>query len=228
LVVIAIIAILAGLLLPALARAKGAALRVKCISNQRQIGIGYQLYVEDNTDKYPVYDGYAAVGGQRPAVPYVPSGAGWDYGSAEWETNRPLNQYIKSVEVFHCPADKGDSLNPAVKTCWEGWGNSYLVQWVHPGFRVTLVGGSRGKFYPPDAPITGSRVGGKPATKIIQADWTWHPNRNSDDPLNTWHGKLGSNTKVVLFGDGHAEFFKFPANLNSFPSAIGNPDYLFW
>src|ERR1041385_7708303 len=64
LVVIAIIAILAGLLLPALARSKSQALKIKCMSNQKQIGIGYKLYVDDHTDNYPVHDGWAAVGGK--------------------------------------------------------------------------------------------------------------------------------------------------------------------
>ncbi len=53
LVVIAVIGILAGMLLPALGRAKHAARRADCINNQRQIGIAFALYAVDNKDYLP-------------------------------------------------------------------------------------------------------------------------------------------------------------------------------
>jgi len=49
LVVIAIIAILAALLLPALARSKASAQRIKCVSNLHQLGIATQMYWDENS-----------------------------------------------------------------------------------------------------------------------------------------------------------------------------------
>jgi prepilin-type N-terminal cleavage/methylation domain-containing protein/prepilin-type processing-associated H-X9-DG protein len=53
LVVIAIIAILAALLLPALASAKARALRIQCTAQNRQLGIGFSMFVNDHNDSYP-------------------------------------------------------------------------------------------------------------------------------------------------------------------------------
>src|SRR6185369_13990105 len=63
LVVIAIIAILAALLLPALSRAKVQAHRIQCTSNQKQIGLAFQMYTQDNADKYPVAPSWSTIGG---------------------------------------------------------------------------------------------------------------------------------------------------------------------
>ena len=227
LVVIAIIAILAALLLPALARAKTSANRTKCVSNQRQIGIAYKLYSDDSNDKYPIHDGWGATGGARPAPPYITGYAG-DYGGAEWETNRPLNKYVSNTEVFHCPADKGDALNPTPKSCWEGWGNSYLVEWTGNAFRVQKVTGSAGKFSPVSDPIKASEIARKPSTKIIQADWPWHANRVLSDPRSQWHNVRGKRSEAVLFGDVHIEFYLFPADLGNHISDKPDLNYLFW
>jgi prepilin-type N-terminal cleavage/methylation domain-containing protein len=227
LVVIAIIAILAALLLPALARAKSQALRIKCISNQRQIGVAFKMYADDSQDKYPVHDGWAATGGQRPATPYI-AGYASDYGGAEWETNRPLNRYAGNKEVFHCPADKGDALNPTPKTCWDGWGNSYLVEWSGDFCRVKYITGSGGKLYSPSQPITGATIARRPATKVIQGDWPWHANRVITDSRSEWHNIRGKRSEAMLFGDNHVQYFKFPDDLPQHLGDPPDPNYLFW
>ena len=71
LVVIAIMATLAGLLLPALASAKKRARRAKCLSNLHQVGTSLETYVNNSSDYYPSYHNY---GSNSPVV--LPS-ASW-------------------------------------------------------------------------------------------------------------------------------------------------------
>lgn len=53
LVVISIIALLVGILLPALGAARKSALTVKCASNMRQLGLGFAGYTTDNRGMFP-------------------------------------------------------------------------------------------------------------------------------------------------------------------------------
>ena len=124
LVVIAIIAILAGMLLPALGRSKVKAASIRCVSNQHQQHLAYQMYADDNRDSFPVHGSWATQGGR-------PTNGSVAVHNAPGETNRPLNVYAgNTFEVWRCPSDKGDSYWPEAKSCFLGWGNSYLPMWA--------------------------------------------------------------------------------------------------
>ena len=72
LVVIGIIAILSGLLLPALARGKTSAKATQCVSNQRQIALATQLYADANDDlAVPAHNGLFSGTGTDDAPPNI-------------------------------------------------------------------------------------------------------------------------------------------------------------
>ena len=79
LVVIAIIAVLASLLLPALARAKQKATQAACLSNLRQVGLGFGLYRDDHADRFPDRRDLKATLGYQPwnGWPASDPRAGW-------------------------------------------------------------------------------------------------------------------------------------------------------
>jgi len=54
LVVIGIIAVLIGILMPALSRAREQAVRTQCLSNARQLGVFLRIYAAENKDAFPI------------------------------------------------------------------------------------------------------------------------------------------------------------------------------
>jgi prepilin-type N-terminal cleavage/methylation domain-containing protein len=111
LVVIAIIAILAAMLLPALAGAKRAAWRIRCVNNHRQMLAGWALYTVDNREAL-VPNGGRSTGSATSAYLWV---FGGNHGDDQTLTNSQylvgnsyalFAPYIKSVEIYKCPADR--------------------------------------------------------------------------------------------------------------------------
>jgi prepilin-type N-terminal cleavage/methylation domain-containing protein/prepilin-type processing-associated H-X9-DG protein len=113
LVVIAIIAILASLLIPALSVAKAKAHGIKCMNNQKQLTLAWQMYADDY-DGELVDNTHGSVAQSGNSGQYQNWVNGWlDFGASPHNTNTlyltetRLAPYIsRSVGVFKCPADK--------------------------------------------------------------------------------------------------------------------------
>jgi len=88
-VVIAIIAILAAILFPVFAQAREAARKASCLSNLKQIGIGWMMYVQD-------YDE------QTPMSAWTTEGKGDGYRAIPFYRIQP---YVKNEAVMLCPSD---------------------------------------------------------------------------------------------------------------------------
>lgn len=111
LIVIVIIAILASFILVALSKAQEEGRRIKCISNQRNITLAFQGFIDDNNDLFPNTD-YEACDGNK--LLWV-SGYLNHFSCKTDSTNTllltepryaQLAEYLREAKVYKCPSDR--------------------------------------------------------------------------------------------------------------------------
>ncbi|MBI3881589.1 MAG: type II secretion system protein [Verrucomicrobia bacterium] len=213
LVVVAIIAILASLLLPALSKSMAKATQAKCISNLRQIGLAVVLYTEDHDDLLP---GPVDVG-----VPIT-------YNTT---TTAVLPYYLATYMSYPAPANVPAS------------GSQGITAMLCPGYaRSVNAAGQNARCYvlnwgtntTPDALLTNKpfgypTTGAKPMklsevqsfmapnliwatmdadqTNINAPNWSWYPNL----PRRPTHGSVWNR----LYFDWHVEAVQNPDIVNT-------------
>lgn len=255
LVVIGIIALLISVLLPALGKARESASKVKCASNQRQVGIAYQQYALDNKNYVPwrAVQGPTGRDGVARWVPYATFGPDSGYVDATQASvgvalllKPPMGvgrAYLQSNDVFFCPSD---DIRRPYRDRNHGWGPSYVPVYGDAGRGYSMS--YWGWYYPresynkstglveyrPAPELVNEKYNLKgPSNRTLMTDqgvWT-RPGLATSDPdyvasmQYPFFHKKGWN---VLYLDGHVKWIAYDA-INAFglpaPQGQGRSSY---
>jgi len=222
LMVIAVIAILAGLLLPVLARAKAAAKRIQCINNQKQLAEVCLLYTVDNSDWFPSNgqnDPPNTVRKLWIQGAFFSPEANTNYGYILDPKYALFGNYLRTTKVYLCPTDRstvklGGKQYPKLRSYalnayvgWSGpWDNrlstTFRVFHKHSELSPTM-----------------------PAGTFLFADvnpdsicWPYFGVQMSRDSFFNFPNSSHSQGGVLAFGDGHIEYhhWRDPRTIRAF------------
>lgn len=230
LVVIAIIAVLAAILFPVFAQAREKARQAACLSNMKQMGSAFTMYLSDYDSTYPTCDNDKAKITGRPPEPETPDAD----GPPERDWHIVTQPYVKNFGIMRCPSDDfkppADPRNPDLAAgeyvssyTVNGWSEYNLAEsaLTHPASWVLL------------SERNNKTLG--PKTWWMFYWWTWQsaapsaavwPPTLSPDPEPKAKNELAldrhNETPNWLYGDGHVKNAKFS---QLWKAGKGNP---FW
>jgi prepilin-type N-terminal cleavage/methylation domain-containing protein len=191
LTVIGIIGLLVAILLPVLARARGAAFKLKCSSNLGQIGLATSLYCNDSQEFYP-----------SAKDPVSTDPAYWLWMGRGWR--QFLNEYLSAKEngkagVFLCPANKTDKEN------YDATSYAYVMSCYHSPEQIDTIKGVAQQY---SSSLVMESISQKslnvkhPAGKIIFGEWL--SNHLYIDSDAGWWCDQGR--RNFLFADLHTDY----------------------
>ncbi len=125
LVVVAIIAILAAMLLPALSQAREKARQATCMNNMKQAGLAILMYVNDFSDWFP--PGTSPTG-------HFNSAMNMKYGGS-YTMGTPAGSYL-DAKLLHCPSDRTQVRN----VDWWEYGYNIAVGGISIGYNEKIGG----------------------------------------------------------------------------------------
>jgi prepilin-type N-terminal cleavage/methylation domain-containing protein/prepilin-type processing-associated H-X9-DG protein len=231
LVVIAIIGILAALLLPALSRAKAKAIRIQCLSNEKQVALALNMYAGEYREKLPdnKNTGYWL----------------WDM---PWNVGTILEVSGSKWEIWYCPGTGTKFSYRMNRQLWNYANGNYRVVGYAPTFQNTATinpTNANPSIVPSAIPyITIFLPAPAPTDRVLLADATIsQPNQNDPALKGTYNWTsiqggfatphtsphveaglpIGGNVAML---DGHAEWRKFAPMLNRIIANSGSP--VFW
>lgn len=220
LVVVAIISLLAAILFPVFARARENARRASCLSNLKQVGLGFMMYVQDYDGRFPLAAYHPlGVGSNSPTVKQTDAsmpGAYFTIRQNAWPTGHFITwmdmiyPYTKNVQVFECPSYTAPAPNPSI--IWPSYGyNITISNWYY--YSQYFTGSVKNE----DIPLTQSAIN-RPAEVMLAMDfqdayswiaspWGWYGAANASPQTNrgyvvTPHLEGFS----AVYVDGHAKW----------------------
>jgi len=213
-VVITIVAILIGLLLPALGAVRESARQAICASNLRQLGITLNTY-EADFSSYPV----------RPD-PLDSRHPHTLQRKNEGDVTRIMLEYMGEKEVGYCPS------NP-FRTAETLWPEDPAREWVTLSYQFPFWVNESGWFVEkPVWPVTGPDSAMRVGLDIVFSDaGSTEPTvrsdfrGNSNHPIGSENVPIGVNT---LYGDGHAAWVAWEGDFVHYAGQWGMRPGLPW